>query len=114
MSVPRSLLLLAMILLVTPVFARTYTVSAYCHRGKTVLGTLTRKGICAGPRQYLGRYVRIDSRRYRVEDVCGRGFDIWLPTRAACRQFGRKRVSVTIGASFLKHPLTRCTHARGR
>jgi len=93
-------LLLAFMVMMVPASARTYTITAYCHQGRTALGTRVRHGICAGPRQYLGRYVRIGGQRYRLEDICGRGFDIWMPTRRACRQFGRKRMTVTIGGSF--------------
>jgi len=93
-------LLLAVMVMMVPASARTYTITAYCHQGNTALGTRARHGICAGPRQYLGRYVRIGGQRYRVEDICGRGFDIWMPTRRACWQFGRKRMTVMIGGSF--------------
>lgn len=51
--VNRLYILLILVLLLVPASARHYTVSADCHRGKTVIGTRTRSGICAGPRQYL-------------------------------------------------------------
>lgn len=110
----RAAVLLLFILAMVPATARTYTISAYSHRGKTALGTRTRHGICAGPRKYLGRYVRIGGKRYRVEDVCGRGFDIWMPTHRACQQFGRKRMTVMIGSSFRSSRAPASTPSRRR
>lgn len=85
-----------------PGLAKVYLITTYCHTSRTVLGTRPHAGTCAGPRKYLGRYVRIGGHRYRVEDVCARGFDIWLPSRKVCKQFGRRRMSVRIGGHF-KH-----------
>ncbi|MHB9109268.1 MAG: hypothetical protein ACYDCO_19615 [Armatimonadota bacterium] len=82
--------------------AQKYSVSAYCHRSRTAMGTKPRAGVCAGPRHLLGRYVRIAGWRYRVEDVCRRGFDIWLPSSSACKKFGRKQLTVQIGGRFRK------------
>jgi hypothetical protein len=85
-----------------PGTTKRYTVTAYCHRSRTALGTRPHLGTCAGPRRYLGRYVRIGGQRYRVEDTCGRGFDIWMPTRKACLKFGRRRLDVQIGGRFAR------------
>jgi hypothetical protein len=128
-------LLLIFLSAIAPASARGYAVSAYCRRGKTALGTRPRHGICAGPRRYLGQYVRIGGRRYRVEDTCRHGFDVWVPTRQACRRFGRRQLPVEIeGANSAQrrkghprshgktlthrshrvHHLTRRTHLRGK
>ena len=85
-----------------PGSARIHVVSAFCQRSRTALGTHPHLGTCAGPRRLLGRYVRIGGVRYRVEDTCTRGFDIWLPTRRACARFGRKRLSVVVGGNYRK------------
>jgi len=97
-----ALLFMLCLALVAPGWGRSYVVSAYCHRTRTALGTRPRVGICAGPRRLLGHYVRIAGWRYRVEDVCRRGFDIWLPSAKACRKFGRKHLPVQIGGRFRK------------
>ena len=103
MGKTRALLLLSLCLAVTlPGWCQSYVITAYCLRNRTASGTKPRDGICAGPRHLLGRYVRIAGRRYRVEDTCRRGFDIWFPTRKACLQFGRKRLNVQIGGRFTK------------
>ena len=100
-----SLRLLVLLLCCAPLLpaaARSYTITAYCHRSKTALGTRPRPGVCAGPRHLLGRYVRIGGTRYRVEDTCRTGFDIWMPTRKACLKFGRQRLNVQIGGKFTR------------
>lgn len=96
----RILALLCLLCLAVAGWGRTYTVAAYCLRSRTAMGTKPRIGVCAGPRHLLGRYVRIAGWRYRVEDVCRQGFDIWLPTKKACLKFGRRQMSVQIGGRF--------------
>lgn len=86
--------------------------TAYCLNGTTATQTQTRKGICAGKREWFGRYAVVYADNngeignligiYRVEDTggesirSGRVLDIWMPTEAECFQFGRRDVHVFI------------------
>jgi 3D (Asp-Asp-Asp) domain-containing protein len=86
--------------------------TAYCIDGTTATGTHTRKGICAGKREWFGKtaVVYADNNGdignligvYRVEDTGGKDIrsgkviDIWLPTESECKQFGRQNVHVYI------------------
>lgn len=86
--------------------------TAYCLNGTTATQTQTRKGICAGKREWFGRYAVVyadDNGEignmigiYRVEDTggeairSGRVLDIWMPTEEECFQFGRRDVHVFI------------------
>jgi len=82
--------------------------TAYCQSGTTASGTATRRGvIAADPRVFpMGTLVHLDvpvrgySGTYRVEDT-GRGvkghvLDIYMPSCAAAKRFGRRRVTVRI------------------
>lgn len=86
--------------------------TAYCLNGTTATQTQTRKGICAGKREWFGRYAVVYADNngeignligiYRVEDTggesirSGRVLDIWMPTEEECFQFGRRDVHVFI------------------
>src|SRR3954467_5552046 len=82
--------------------------TAYCQSGTTASGTVTKRGvIAADPRVFpMGTLVHPDgplrgySGTYRVEDT-GRGvkghvLDIYMPSCAAAKRFGRRRVTVRI------------------
>ncbi len=71
-------------------------VTAYHKTTPTATGQRPHAGICAGPRAYLGHDVFIGGRRYHVEDVSRRGFDVWLPTHRQCRHWGRRRMDVEV------------------
>lgn len=86
--------------------------TAYCLNGTTATQTQTRKGICAGKREWFGRYAVVYADNngeignligiYKVEDTggeairSGRVLDIWMPTEEECFQFGRRDVHVFI------------------
>jgi 3D (Asp-Asp-Asp) domain-containing protein len=84
------------------------TATAYCHHGTTDSGAETRRGtIAADPRVFpLGSVVRIESteRRYSgtytVLDtgakVKGRKIDIFVPSCASARTFGKRVVLVKV------------------
>lgn len=88
------------------------TATAYCIDGTTATGTHTRKGICAGKREWFGKTAVVYSDNdgeignligiYKVEDTGGKPIrngqilDIWMPTYDECIQFGRKKVHVYI------------------
>jgi 3D (Asp-Asp-Asp) domain-containing protein len=72
-------------------------VTAYCLHTRTATGIHPHRGIVAGPRSQLGTWVTIRGVRYVVADVKpGGGYDIWMPSRHACRNFGRQRLAVQI------------------
>ena len=86
--------------------------TAYCIDGTTATGTHTRRGICAGKREWFGKtaVVYADNHGeigdligiYKVEDTggksiaSGRVLDIWVPSYDEAIQFGRKKVHVYI------------------
>lgn len=86
--------------------------TAYCLNGTTATQTKTRPGICAGKREWFGKYAVVYADNngeignligiYRVEDTggeairSGRVLDIWMPTEEECFQFGRRDVHVFI------------------
>lgn len=81
-----------------------FAVTAYCLRGKTAMGHGVRRGIIAAdPRVLpLGSRISIDGSyagTYLVSDtggkVKGNKLDIWMPSCAEARRFGRRTVSVT-------------------
>jgi 3D (Asp-Asp-Asp) domain-containing protein len=87
---------------------RRVQATAYCQTGTTASGTITRRGvIAADPRVFpMGTLVHLDvplpgySGTYRVEDT-GRGvkghvLDIYMPSCAAAKRFGRRRVTARI------------------
>ena len=86
--------------------------TAYCIDGTTATGTHTRRGICAGKREWFGKtaVVYADNHGeigdligiYKVEDTGGdlirngKVLDIWVPSYDEAIQFGRRKVHVYI------------------
>lgn len=88
-------------------------VTAYCKTTPTATGRRPSVGMCAGPRSQLGKDVIIKGKRYHIEDIDPRGhYDIWMPTRRQCRQWGRKRLAVRVIRR--SHPNTSQHGARNR
>ncbi len=82
----------------------TFTITAYCLRGRTAMGHSVRKGlIAADPRVLpLGSRINISgaySGTYLVSDtgsrIKGKKLDIWMASCAEARRFGRRKVSVS-------------------
>lgn len=83
-----------------------YTATAYTLRGRTANGSATKRGvIAADPRVLpLGTKVRLHagnwSGTYTVADtggaVKGRKIDVWVPNGAEARQFGRRKILLTV------------------
>ncbi len=72
-------------------------VTAYCLRSRTATGTRGHIGTCAGPRHLIGKRVRVAGWPYQVTDYCPAGhIDLWMPTRAECRAWGRRRLTIEI------------------
>lgn len=86
--------------------ASAYTATAYTLRGRTATGSSTKRGvIAADPRVLpLGTKVRLHagnwSGTYTVADtggaVRGRKIDVWVPNSAEARQFGRRKIMLTV------------------
>jgi 3D (Asp-Asp-Asp) domain-containing protein len=84
----------------------SFTATAYCLQGRTALGHGVRRGIIAAdPRLLrLGSRVNIGagaySGQYLVSDtgggIRGRRIDIWVPSCAEARRFGRRTVTIGI------------------
>jgi 3D (Asp-Asp-Asp) domain-containing protein len=81
-----------------------FTATAYCLKGRTALGHGVRRGIIAADPRVLPLGSRINisggySGTYLVSDtgggVKGRRLDIWMPSCAEARRFGRRSVSVS-------------------
>jgi 3D (Asp-Asp-Asp) domain-containing protein len=84
------------------------TATAYCRNGKTESGTRARTGIIAAdPRVFpVGSVVRIEATNrsysgiYTVMDtgagVKGRKIDIFMPSCAQARRFGRQPVRMRV------------------
>jgi 3D (Asp-Asp-Asp) domain-containing protein len=85
----------------------TYIATAYSVTGTTTAGTYTHRHVLAadpdilpiGSRvrirhagRYSGEYVVADT----GEKIVGRKIDIYIPSTAECRKFGKKRVRVTV------------------
>ena len=86
--------------------------TAYCLTGSTATGTTPRLGVAASRPAWFGKQVRVYTNNagqpgkligtYTIEDTGdkairnGSVIDIWLPTEAECKQFGRKTVYVVI------------------
>ena len=85
---------------------KTFKATAYCLRGKTASGTRVRKGIVAADPRVLPLGTRISvsagkySGTYTVADtggrIKGRILDVWVPSCAEARRFGRKSVKVKV------------------
>jgi 3D (Asp-Asp-Asp) domain-containing protein len=95
-----------------PVFADQpvdglYVATAYAQQGVTASGEHTHRHVVAADPALLPLGTRIKVTRagrysgeYVVADtggkIQGRRLDIYLPTEAACRKFGRRRVTVRV------------------
>lgn len=85
--------------------AGSFTATAYCLKGRTAMGHGVRRGlIAADPRVLrLGSQVTLGagsySGQYLVSDtgggVKGRRIDIWMPSCAEARRFGRRTVTIS-------------------
>lgn len=84
-----------------------YIATAYSVSGKTASGEYTQRHIVAADPdilpigsiikikhagRYSGEYVVADT----GEKIVGRKLDIYIPSTAACKKFGKKRVSVKV------------------
>ena len=82
----------------------TFTATAYCLKGRTALGHGVRRGVIAADPRVLRLGSRINlgagaySGEYLVSDtggnVKGRKIDIWMPSCAEARRFGRRTVTI--------------------
>ncbi len=86
--------------------ARAFKATAYCLRGKTASGRATRRGIVAADSRILPLGTRIHltggkyTGNYTVADtggrIKGRVLDIWVPSCAEARRWGRRTVNVKV------------------
>lgn len=86
--------------------AKAFKATAYCLKGKTASGSGVRRGIVAADPRVLPLGTRIEiqagsySGTYTVADtggaVKGRILDIWVPSCAEARRFGRKKIMVSV------------------
>lgn len=86
--------------------ARTFRATAYCLRGKTASGRSVRRGVVAADTRILplGTRIRLTAGKYSgnyvVADtggrIKGRILDIWVPSCAEARRWGRRSVQVTV------------------
>lgn len=86
--------------------AGRYRATAYCLRGKTASGRYVRRGIVAADPRILPLGTRIHmsggryTGKYLVADtggkIKGRILDIWVPSCAEARRWGRRTVSVKV------------------
>ena len=94
---------------------RQFTATGYAIAGRTASGTTARPGIVAADPAVLplGARIRVSragtaSGDYVVEDtgpgVRGRHIDIFFPTEAEARRFGRRRVIVDVLPGALRPP----------
>ena len=84
----------------------SFTATAYCLKGRTATGGGVRRGIIAAdPRVLrLGSNIFLGagsySGQYKVTDtggaVRGRRIDIWVPSCAEARRFGRRTVQISM------------------
>ena len=82
----------------------SYTATAYCLKGRTAMGHGVRRGLIAADPRILRLGSRINlgagsySGEYLVSDtgggVRGRRIDIWMPSCAEARRFGRRTVTI--------------------
>jgi len=82
----------------------SFTATAYCLQGRTALGHGVRRGIIAADPRVLRLGSRVNlgagaySGQYLVSDtggaVRGRRIDIWVPSCAEARRFGRRTVTI--------------------
>ncbi len=86
--------------------ARAFKATAYCLRGKTASGRMVSRGIVAADRRVLPLGTRIHltggkyTGNYTVADtggkIKGRVLDIWVPSCAEARSWGRRTVQVKV------------------
>ncbi len=86
--------------------ARAFKATAYCLRGKTASGRMVRRGIVAADPRVLRLGTRIHMKggrytgNYLVADtggkIKGRILDIWVPSCAEARRWGRRTVHVKV------------------
>ncbi|MEZ5346294.1 MAG: 3D domain-containing protein [Pyrinomonadaceae bacterium] len=86
--------------------ARAFKATAYCLRGKTASGRSVRRGIVAADTRVLRLGTRIHmsagkyTGHYVVADtggkIRGRVLDIWVPSCAEARKWGRRTVHVKV------------------
>jgi len=92
-----------------------YVATAYCTKGTTDAGVRTRPGIVAADPRLLpfGSLVRVDglggkSRTFVVMDsgsaVKGRHLDIFMPSCASAKRFGRRSVTARLVGSQPTNP----------
>ena len=84
----------------------SFTATAYCLKGRTALGHGVRRGINAAEPRVLRLGSRVNlgagaySGQYLVSDtggaVRGRRIDIWVPSCAEARRFGRRTVTIGV------------------
>jgi len=84
----------------------SFTATAYCLSGRTALGHGVRRGIIAADPRILrlGSKVALDAGgytgQYLISDtgggIRGRRIDIWVPSCAEARRFGRRTVTVSL------------------
>ena len=84
----------------------SFTATAYCLQGRTALGHGVRRGIIAADPRVLRLGSRVNlgagaySGQYLVSDtggaVRGRRIDIWVPSCAEARRFGRRTVTIGV------------------
>jgi 3D (Asp-Asp-Asp) domain-containing protein len=83
----------------------SFTATAYCLSGRTALGHGVRRGIIAADPRILrlGSKVGINAGSYTGEylvsdtggGVKGKRIDIWVPSCAEARRFGRRTVTIS-------------------
>jgi 3D (Asp-Asp-Asp) domain-containing protein len=84
----------------------SFTATAYCLKGRTAMGHGVRRGIIAADPRVLKLGSRVNlggggySGQYLVSDtgggIKGRRIDIWVPSCAEARRFGRRTVSIGV------------------
>lgn len=82
----------------------SFTATAYCLKGRTAMGHGVRRGLIAADPRILRLGSRINlgagsySGEYLVSDtgggVRGKRIDIWMPSCAEARRFGRRTVTI--------------------
>jgi len=82
----------------------SFVATAYCLQGRTALGHGVRRGIIAADPRVLRLGSRVNlgagsySGQYLVSDtgggIKGRRIDIWVPSCAEARRFGRRTVNI--------------------
>ncbi|MEO7361968.1 MAG: 3D domain-containing protein [Gemmatimonadaceae bacterium] len=89
------------------------SITAYCLKGRTRMGTGVREGVVAADPRVFPLTSEIDVivgkdtlGRFRVEDtgflIKGRKLDIWLSDCSEARAFGRKRGQATLASKSLR------------